>query len=357
MNEELQLRLVPRAAWNARPKTRPVDGFDAPHRGIAIHWTGSPGAANPHWPACYDQMRGMQRYHQERRGWPDIGYNIVVCNHGFAFVGRGWNLEPTAQGVAGNSTDENDDYFAVSWIGGHGDVPSPAAELTIGLVIDEATDLGFPRTLRPHSWFKSTTCPGPDLHRLIAAGRWSSPADPTPEPPAPPPPPPTAPADDVAILAAPSVTVDQLQRHATARGHTARFRELMVTVWARSLPLGVDPAIPAAIMEHETAGGRFGGVLTPEFHNWGGIKTTAGGDNSDPDAHQRFPDDGTGVLAVIQHAALYAGLWIPPELVVDPRHFASIRGNAPTLLSAGWRWAGPDHGPNVAAKVHWLRLA
>jgi hypothetical protein len=338
--------MITRSDWGARaPKGR--NPIAAKSGGIVIHHTGSTTPVKSHWPGCWERWRGHQNYHMDRKGWLDIAYNHLVCPHGFHFEGRGWDSQN------GANKPENGSTLSICWEGGMADTPGNAAVATINRLIAEAIPRGWARRVRGHGEVSTTgtDCPG-NLRPLIADGRITL------EAPTPPPsetPPDDAPADDVAILAAPTVTLPQLQRWATTTGATARYRELMLHVWHESTVYGVDPAVPAAIMDHETAGGHFGGVLGPEHHNWGGIKTTTGGDNDDPDAHARFPDDETGVRAVIQHAALYAGLWIPGELRVDPRHFDSIRGTARSLLSDGWRWAGPDHGPNVAAKVRRIR--
>ena len=159
----------------------------------------------------------------------------------------------------------------------------------------------------------------------------------------------------VTILGNPTASLRQMQAWASSRDGTQRFVELAADCYEHAMHLGVDPAVPYAVMAHETAFGHFGGVLGPDHHNWGGIKTAAGGDNYDPQAHQRFPTDGIGVLAVVQHVALYAGVHIHPDRVVDPRHFPSLRGKATRLPSDGWTWAGSSHGPKVAAYVKEMR--
>jgi hypothetical protein len=342
-------RFIDRDRWGARPP-RSRDGFDPPHRGIAIHWTGLPRAENPHWPTCYDQMGGVQDFHMDAatHRWPDIGYNAVVCNHGFVFEGRWFDAQPTAQGVGGENF--NDDYFAVAWIGGKGQTPSEAAKVGIGLVVDEAVRRGFPRVLRPHSWFKTTTCPGDVMRGLIVAGEWD--ATPVPVPP----PPPVPVEGRIPILTVPSVSLPQMQRWAKGRGGTSRFVELAVHMWSAAILLGEDPAVPYGIAAHETRNGTFGGVLDATFHNWGGIKTAAGGANDDPNAHARFPSDRIGAAAVVQHAARYAGLELPADIIVDPRYH-QITGRADHLEDSGWRWAGADHGANVARLVRMMRLA
>ena len=128
---------------------------------------------------------------------------------------------------------------------------------------------------------------------------------------------------------------------------------MAVVAWEESLRLGVDPAVTYSVMAHETGYGKFSNVVPAEYHNWGGIKTATGGGNQDPAAHARFANDRVGVRAVAQHLALYAGLYVPKEEVVDPRHFASVRGKAGVLPSDSWTWAsdGPGWSERVALKV------
>ncbi|MBE3563328.1 MAG: S-layer homology domain-containing protein, partial [Hydrogenibacillus schlegelii] len=99
----------------------------------------------------------------------------------------------------------------------------------------------------------------------------------------------------------------------------------------------------------ETAFGRYTGVVPPDFHNWAGLKTTAGGGDSDPSAHARFPDDSTGVRAHLQHLSAYAGLQLPPgDVIVDPRYALVRRGSARTVEELGGKWApSPDYGRSI----------
>jgi N-acetylmuramoyl-L-alanine amidase len=99
----------------------------------------------------------------------------------------------------------------------------------------------------------------------------------------------------------------------------------------------------------ETGYGNFGGVIDPSFRNPCGLKTTAGGSDSDPDAHQRFTTWRQGITACIDHLALYAGApGYPRPSTPDPRHFPSIRGTARTVERLGAAWApAPDYGLSI----------
>jgi N-acetylmuramoyl-L-alanine amidase len=99
----------------------------------------------------------------------------------------------------------------------------------------------------------------------------------------------------------------------------------------------------------ETGFGNFGGVINASFRNSCGLKTTQGGGNDDPNAHQRFPSWYTGVIACIDHLALYAGApGYPKASTPDPRHFPSVYGTAPTVERLGGRWApSPTYGTRI----------
>ena len=112
---------------------------------------------------------------------------------------------------------------------------------------------------------------------------------------------------------------------------------------------GIRPEIAYAQSAKETAYGNFGGVLNASWRNPCGLKTTAGGGNGAPNAHQRFVNWRQGVTACIDHLALYAGAPSYPRVnSPDPRHFPSIYAVAPTVERLGGRWApAADYGRSI----------
>lgn len=139
------------------------------------------------------------------------------------------------------------------------------------------------------------------------------------------------------------------QRWARANGASTQFVANAVLYWELAPPRGIRPEVAYAQSAKETAYGRFGGVITPAWRNSCGLKITAGGNNSDPNAHQRFPSWRIGVIACIDHLALYAGAPTYPRAdSPDPRHFTSIYTVAPTVERLGGRWApAPDYGTSI----------
>ncbi|MDO4925306.1 MAG: N-acetylmuramoyl-L-alanine amidase [Turicibacter sp.] len=116
----------------------------------------------------------------------------------------------------------------------------------------------------------------------------------------------------------------------------------------------------------ETGYGKFGGVLDESYHNPCGLKNPAGGDDYDKNAHKRFDNWEQGVIAHLDHLALYAAAdgypkttyvdsWKNEQLssneTYDPRHIgwfgttSGILGKAKDVLSLTGSWASdPNYG-------------
>ncbi|WP_340701617.1 N-acetylmuramoyl-L-alanine amidase [Brevibacillus borstelensis] len=143
-------------------------------------------------------------------------------------------------------------------------------------------------------------------------------------------------------------TVEQAQEWAQQKKAAQAFIDLASVYWRIGANLGIRPEVGYTQAAKETGFGRFGGVVSRDFHNWCGLKVTKGGSNTDPGAHARFPSDEVGVLAHLQHLALYAGVEVKGE-IVDPRHFSSVRGTAKTVESLGGKWApSAEYGKEIA---------
>jgi hypothetical protein len=156
-------------------------------------------------------------------------------------------------------------------------------------------------------------------------------------------------AREAPIVAAPFTTQATAERWAQAQGASARFVQNAALYWELAPPRGIRPEVAYAQSAKETGYGHFGGVIDATFRNPCGLKTTAGGSDSDPDAHQHFTTWRQGVTACIDHLALYAGApGYPRPDTPDPRHFPSIRGTARTVERLGAAWApAPDYGLSI----------
>lgn len=60
--------------WGARPYRGTPKPLSLPLGSVYIHHTFSPGTPCRSFAACAGAMRAMQRFHQDTRGWDDIGY-------------------------------------------------------------------------------------------------------------------------------------------------------------------------------------------------------------------------------------------------------------------------------------------
>ena len=139
------------------------------------------------------------------------------------------------------------------------------------------------------------------------------------------------------------------ERWAEAHDATDRFVDNAALYWQLAPPRGIRPEVAYAQSAKETGYGHFGGVIDETFNNPCGLKTTAGGSDTDPNAHQRFDSWAQGVTACIDHLALYAGApGYPRDDTPDPRHFPSIFGTARTVERLGAAWApAPDYGFSI----------
>ena len=168
------------------------------------------------------------------------------------------------------------------------------------------------------------------------------------------------------LVASPSVTLAGAQAFARSKGAHARFVDdivpaLFAAASAQASTNGgraIDPAILVAQSAHETGWGRFGGVVPPTHHNTAGIKTAAGGSNTDPDAHERFADWADGARGHTNHLAAYTGL--DPVGTPHGRYHTVRRlswaGSIRTVEELGARWApSSTYGDRVAALTAELR--
>jgi len=150
------------------------------------------------------------------------------------------------------------------------------------------------------------------------------------------------------ILGPSKLTPEAAAAWAVSRGATDLFASLASLYWAYAPERGVRPEVAYAQSAKETGFGNFGGVITPQYRNPCGLKTTDGGENSDPDAHQKFPTWEVGVIAHLDHLALYAGaIGYPLGGTPDPRHFPSLFGKAPTVEELSGNWAGEGYGESL----------
>jgi hypothetical protein len=146
--------------------------------GLAIHWGGEKmGLGTQPHESCRAAVRQWQAFHMDTRGWVDIAYNWVICNHGVIMTGRGWNVRSAANGT----NDSNDHYVAACWLGGLGDPdPSAAARFAFGWLARDIQSRGAAPDVQPHRHFYNTDCPGAALVAVADTLRAAKPSTATP---------------------------------------------------------------------------------------------------------------------------------------------------------------------------------
>ncbi|MGL4876213.1 MAG: glucosaminidase domain-containing protein [Clostridium sp.] len=138
-----------------------------------------------------------------------------------------------------------------------------------------------------------------------------------------------------------NIKVQHMQEWARSKKATETFISLAPKyVELASKHGGVNPVLAYVQSGIETGFGKFGGIIDESYNNPCGMKTKEGGDDKDPNAHQRFSNWNEGIAAHLDHLALYAGgEGYPRKETFDPRHFGFIFGKAKTAKGLSGVWA------------------
>lgn len=130
--------------------------------GVALHYGGPATHIGSH-DGCVRTWKAWQDFHMgPQRGWADIAYTMGVCDHGYAFAGRGAGVRTAAQGT----NDGNQRYYAVVWLGGDGEIPTKEALNAFEWCVMTLRKAGAGNGVRPHKSFHTTSCPGPTVTGL-----------------------------------------------------------------------------------------------------------------------------------------------------------------------------------------------
>jgi hypothetical protein len=161
-----------RSAWTSVP--RPVDALvhlvPSQVRGVAVHFTGSSTPLGPEtsFQRSARRLEDERLLHTGARGWPDIACQVAIDADGRVFDCRG---VVHRSGANGNAT-VNQQYGAVSWLLGTGDLPTAA-------MVDAFRDWRRSHWLSRypgatavvgHRDLYPTHCPGDPAYALIRSG-------------------------------------------------------------------------------------------------------------------------------------------------------------------------------------------
>lgn len=150
------------------------------------------------------------------------------------------------------------------------------------------------------------------------------------------------------IINKPTSTLEQCLQWAKNKKASQLYIDIVPILYNTAVKEGIDPTLVVAQCAKETGYCKFGGVLDASFKNPCGLKISKGGACDDPNAHKRFDTWEDGILAQVQHLALYAGKsGYPLSNPLDPRHFPYLKGKCPTVESLSGNWAGKTYGQDL----------
>lgn len=155
------------------------------------------------------------------------------------------------------------------------------------------------------------------------------------------------------ILNNPTATLSQCISWAKSKKASELFMDILPILYNTGVKEGIDPTLVVVQCAKETGYCKFGGVLDASFKNTCGLKVPQGGGCTDPNAHMRFNTWEDGVLAQVQHLALYSGKeGYPLKNPIDPRHFSYLHGKCKTVESLSGNWAGATYGQDLVKMMN-----
>ncbi|XP_058513634.1 N-acetylmuramoyl-L-alanine amidase [Ochotona princeps] len=156
----------PRCRWGAAPYRGQPRSLHLPLGFLYVHHTYEPASPCTSFTQCAQNMRSMQRFHQDTRGWDDLGYSFVVGSDGYMYEGRGWHW------LGAHTFRHNSLGFGVAFVGNY--TAALPTEVALRSVRDQlprcALRAGF---LQPqykvlgHRQLVSTDCPGDALFQEL----------------------------------------------------------------------------------------------------------------------------------------------------------------------------------------------
>jgi hypothetical protein len=156
------IAVICRKAWGAKPRSGSLKRHDI--KRLTVHHSAGKLTDNRDAPA---RIRSIQAYHQSK-GWADIAYHFIIDRHGHIYRGR------ASWGVGDTATNYNPrGHLLILCLGHYGQqrVPRAMRRALVRLLAWASEAHGAaPRTIRGHSYYASTACPGANLQALIGDG-------------------------------------------------------------------------------------------------------------------------------------------------------------------------------------------
>lgn len=137
---------------------------------IVVHYSSMDAERRQSHADCPQVVRNIQRFHIVTRGWNDIAYSWLTCQHGYVFEGRGWGVMTAA------TFGHNDHTQAVCFLGGdkadRDDVTPDGRRALARVIADFHRLFGRDKKVVGHRDRVLTTCPGDELEAWIVAEGW-----------------------------------------------------------------------------------------------------------------------------------------------------------------------------------------
>lgn len=162
------MKLVRRPEWGA-PATSAAASI-ASTRGVKVHYLGSPYTSRSH-DKCDDYVRQIRASHlaNKQENYADIAYNMLVCEHGTVYEGRGAHKRTGANGTAALNTA----HYAVCALLGSKGLTTPPELMLTGIrdaieYLRATGDAG--NEIKGHRDGHATECPGDALYDWVKRG-------------------------------------------------------------------------------------------------------------------------------------------------------------------------------------------
>lgn len=155
--------VVERASWGAKPPKQPYAAH-VPDRFTQHHTAGRRPATLQE---SINEMRFIQDFHQNGRGWNDVGYHFLVDAEGRVFRGRPVDV------VGAHVKDDNTGNVGVSFMGTHHppfNHPVTAEQLDASVRIGRWLEAEYgikPETYKGHRDRGQSDCPGDVLYAQL----------------------------------------------------------------------------------------------------------------------------------------------------------------------------------------------
>jgi hypothetical protein len=149
LDDYINMMSVKRQGWDVdEPAAKFTRSVSDIHQ-FELHHTGASGPASMHYSDKRQWLLGIERYHENTKGWSDIFYHVFVFADGNIWEGR--DLRRSSTSLAANALTVH--------IPGNDPVITPEQHRSLVTVARWAT-LGNPAMVRGHSDRSATACPG-----------------------------------------------------------------------------------------------------------------------------------------------------------------------------------------------------